>query len=454
MELGIIILAAGKGKRMQSALPKVLHPLAGKSLLEHVMGTASNLSPRSIAVVYGHGGDQVLDHFGEFHPIWVQQSEQLGTGHAARLALAELPEVDRVLVLYGDVPLIELDTLRALLACGNAPLALLTVKLADPTGYGRIVRDEQGQITRIVEHKDADSDELRINEVNTGILAGDYAKLSEWIQRIGNANSQKEYYLTDIVGMAVAEGALVTSVEPGFSEEVMGVNDRVQLAMLERLFQRRQADALMAAGVSLADPLRFDLRGRLSVGRDVTLDVNVVLEGEVTLGDGVVVGPNCLIRDSRIGAGTRIDANSLIEGAEVGEGCRIGPFARIRPDTQLAEAVHVGNFVELKKSQVASGSKINHLSYVGDCQVGPAVNVGAGTITCNYDGVNKHPTQIGAGAFIGSNTSLVAPVSVGAGATVGAGSVVTRDVPEHCLSLTRSPQRFLEGWKRPQKKPG
>ncbi len=452
MKLGVVILAAGQGTRMKSDLPKVLHPLAGRPLLGHVIDTAHGLGAQRIAVVYGHGGRRVPEAFPGAGVEWVEQVEQLGTGHAVEQALPAMAGMERVLVLYGDVPLTSRATLEALLQAGEqTPLALLTVTLDDPTGYGRIVRDDAGRIARIVEHKDASDAERTIAEINTGILVADGPSLARWIGRLENDNAQGEFYLTDIVAMAVAEGAEVASAFAADPHEVAGVNDRVQLAELERWHQRRQAERLMRDGVTLRDPARFDLRGTLTAGRDVEIDVNVLIEGDVVLGDGVRIGANSVIRHSRIGDRVQIFENCVIEQAEVGEASRIGPFARLRPETVLASQVHVGNFVEIKKSEVAEGSKINHLSYIGDSSIGRSVNVGAGTITCNYDGAYKHRTVIGDDAFIGSDTQLVAPVTVGAGATIGAGSTITRDTPEGGLTLSRSKQVSIPGWQRPRK---
>jgi len=454
MRLGIVILAAGQGTRMRSALPKVIHPLAGKPLLGHVLDCARSLAPSRLTVVYGHGGDQVRDSVDATAVDWVHQTEQLGTGHAVQQALPLMGGVDRLLVLYGDVPLITSETLHALVrAAGDRHLALLTVSLDDPTGYGRIVRDPAGRLTRIVEHKDATPAERDIKEVNTGILVADRARLATWLGRVGKANAQGEYYLTDVIELAVAEGSGISAVHPMSVSEVEGVNDRVQLARLERVLQRSRAESLMREGVTLRDPARFDLRGVLVAGRDVEIDVNVVLEGEVELGDGVRIGPGSIIRNSRLGPGVVVLEHCVIEGARIGAGSRIGPFARLRPEADLAEQVHIGNFVEIKKSRVEQGSKINHLSYVGDASIGSRVNIGAGTITCNYDGVNKHRTVIGDDAFIGSDTQLVAPVTVGEGATIGAGSTITRKAPAGKLTLTRVAQTTFEGWRRPKKRP-
>jgi bifunctional UDP-N-acetylglucosamine pyrophosphorylase/glucosamine-1-phosphate N-acetyltransferase len=453
MKLGVVILAAGQGTRMRSSLPKVLHKLAGRPLLQHVISTAGALEPEQIVVVYGHGGEQVPAAFSADGLTWVEQAEQLGTGHAVEQALPALKDADRVLVLYGDVPLTEVSTLSALIdAAADTDLALLTVELENPTGYGRIVRAQNGSVQRIVEQKDAAPEELAIREINTGILVADRARLEQWIERLENDNAQGEFYLTDIVEAAVKEGIEVRSAQPADFDEVKGVNDRMQLAELERHYQRRQAQQLMRQGVTLRDPARFDLRGTLSVGQDVEIDINVLLEGDISLGDGVRIGANTVIRNSSIAADTQINENCVIEQATIGQKCLIGPFTRMRPNAVLAESVRIGNFVEVNKSNIREGSKTNHLSYVGDTSVGKAVNIGAGTITCNYDGANKHQTIIGDNAFIGSDTQLVAPVEVGAGATIGAGSTITQNAPPETLSLSRSKQVSLKGWRRPVKK--
>ncbi len=456
MSLSTVILAAGQGTRMRSTLPKVLHSLGGKPLLAHVIEAAQQLSASDIHVIYGHGGSQVPEALNHLQVDWVEQAEQLGTGHAVAQALPHVPDKAMVLVLYGDVPLISPTTLRRLLAeAGADRLALLTLFLDDPKGYGRIVRDAQGSVLRIVEEKDASEKERAIQEVNTGILAVAAQRLRHWLDRLDNNNIQGEYYLTDIIAMAVADGVAVRACHPDRPEEVMGINDRAQLAQLERVYQTSKAQALMLQGVTLLDPNRFDLRGEVTVGRDVVIDVNVILAGEVTLGDRVRIGPNTLIRNAQIGDGVAVLANCVIEDAIIGTDSRIGPFARIRPETELADHVHIGNFVEIKKSQVAEGSKINHLSYVGDTTVGRDVNMGAGTITCNYDGAYKHRTLIGDRAFIGSDTQLVAPVRIGDGATIGAGSTITHDAPSEKLTLCRSTQQVtIDTWKRPVKTPG
>ena len=444
MGISVVILAAGQGKRMRSDLPKVLHHLAGRPLLDHVIATALGLNPDAVFVVHGHGGAQVRERLGH-HPVtWIEQREQLGTGHAVQQVLPRLDDNDTILVLYGDVPLVRPETLGAL---------LLTVDLGDPTGYGRIVRDGDGNITRIVEHKDADAAQRAITEINTGILAVPGRLLRRWLARLDNGNAQGEYYLTDIVAMAVADDVEVVSAQPRSALEVSGVNDKSQLSVVEREFQREQAERLMQEGVTFLDPARFDLRGTLKAGRDVVIDVNAVIVGDVELGDRVQVGANVHLVNARIGNDVAILPNCIIEDAVIGEGCRIGPFARIRPETELAAHVHVGNFVEIKKTTVAEGSKINHLTYVGDSSIGSRVNIGAGTITCNYDGANKYRTIIGDDAFIGSNTALVAPVTVAEGATIGAGSTISRDVPPGKLTLARAKQLTVPGWQRPTKKP-
>ncbi|MCG5494551.1 bifunctional UDP-N-acetylglucosamine diphosphorylase/glucosamine-1-phosphate N-acetyltransferase GlmU [Ectothiorhodospira variabilis] len=451
----VIILAAGQGTRMRSALPKVLHPLAGQPLLAHVIQTAQVLTPERIVVVYGHGGDQVRLALADAPVTWVEQTEQLGTGHAVAQALPEAGQDDRVLVLYGDVPLVAQESLARLLrALDDHELAVQTMMLEDPTGYGRILRDAKGQPARIVEQKDATADELTIREVNTGFMAAYRRRLEDWLGRVDRNNAQGEYYLTDCISLAAGDGVRVAAVVADDPEHFQGVNDRVQLAALERAYQRRQAEILMRGGVSVRDPARLDIRGTLSTGQDVTLDVNVILEGDVTLGEGVQVGAHCVLRNVSVGPGTIIQSHCILEDATIGADARIGPFARIRPGTELAAGVHVGNFVEIKKSRVGEGSKVNHLSYVGDSQVGRGVNVGAGTITCNYDGANKHLTVIGDGAFIGSNTALVAPVTVGEGATIGAGSTINADAPAGQLTLTRAPLETRTDWQRPTKKGG
>ncbi len=451
--LEVIILAAGQGKRMHSTLPKVLHALGGRPLLAHVLAVAERLAPRAIHVVYGHGGEQVRAAFASSRVRWVEQAEQLGTGHAVQRALGAIADDAIVLVLYGDVPLIRTETLQGLLSQATPPtLALLTAELPDPNGYGRILRHPLGHVERIVEQKDAAPEEAAVREVNTGVLAVSAAALRRWLARVQNRNAQGEYYLTDVVALAVADGVEIATRQPQAPWEILGVNSKRELAELERIYQKNQAQALLEQGVTLRDPARLDVRGELESGRDVVIDVNVVFEGKVALGDGVYIGPNNFIRDATIGAGTQIFPNCVIEEAAIGAYCRIGPFARLRPGNRLAEHVHVGNFVEVKKSDIGAGSKANHLTYIGDTTVGRDVNVGAGTITCNYDGANKHRTVIGDRAFIGSNTALVAPVTIGAGATIGAGSVITKDVPPQELAIARGEQKIVKGWKRPEKK--
>ena len=451
MSLDIVILAAGQGTRMRSALPKVLHPVAGQSMLGHVIATARQLSPDRIHVVIGHGADEVRQRLAADDLNFVVQAEQLGTGHAVAQALPAL-SAERVLILYGDVPLIEVATLERLLhKVGAQQIALLTVNLDDPTGYGRIVRDDQGVVQAIVEHKDASAEQKLITEGNTGILAVPGERLGDWLGRLSNSNAQGEYYLTDVIAMAVADGLVVATEQPLDAMEVQGANDRRQLAELERHYQLRAAHRLMAQGVTLRDPARFDLRGEVTVGRDVLIDINVILEGKVVIEDGVEIGPNCVIRDSTLRRGAVIKANSHLEGAELGEGADCGPFARLRPGAVLGAKAHVGNFVEVKNSHLGEGAKAGHLAYLGDADIGSRTNIGAGTITCNYDGANKFRTVLGEDVFIGSNSSLVAPVSLGDGATTGAGSVITADVPAGTLALGRARQTLIEGWQRPQK---
>jgi len=452
--LSIIILAAGQGKRMRSALPKVLHPIAQKPLLRHVHETATQFEGAYVYIVYGHGGEEVKARLADLDVVWAEQAEQLGTGHAVAQAMPAVPDEHMVLVLYGDVPLIEIETLRSLVAAGeSSSFALLTMELSDPTGYGRIVRNEAGVVRQVVEHKDATEAERQITEINTGMMAVSAKLLSGWLARLDANNTQKEYYLTDVVGMAVEDGVSIAVVTPKTQAEVLGVNDRLQLAELERHYQLQQAQALMRAGATLIDPARVDIRGEVSVGSDVVIDVNVVLEGRVIIGDGVQIGPNKVIRNSEIGDNTTLLPNCVIDDATIGAGGRIGPFARLRPDARLSAGVHIGNFVEIKKSNVGEGSKVNHLSYIGDSEIGRGVNVGAGTITCNYDGAYKHRTVIGDNAFIGSDVQLVAPVTVGEGATIGAGTTVTQDAPPGKLTLGRAQQRTVDDWTRPSKTP-
>ena len=450
--LEIVILAAGQGKRMFSDTPKVLHDLAGKPLLTYVLDAAQALKPGAIHVVYGHGGERVRDAFPETPVKWVRQVEQKGTGHALAQAMPAVADPATVLVLFGDVPLIRPQTLKNLLAASaSGNLALLTAELADPGGYGRILRNPAGKVGRIAESRDATPAEAAVREINTGFMAAPSARLKKWLSGLNNRNAQGEYYLTDIIGLAVAEGVSIATCTPADISEILGVNSKQELAQLERIHQRQQAEKLMQQGVTLRDPARLDVRGELRCGRDVVIDVNVIFEGKVTLGDRVHIGPNNFIRDCTIGTDTAILPNCVLEGADIGTSCRIGPFSRIRPETKLAAQVHVGNFVEVKKSEIGEGAKMNHLTYIGDSTVGRDANIGAGSITCNYDGVNKHRTVIGDHAFIGSNTALVAPVTVGAGAVIGAGSVISRDAPGGALTLTRAEQVTRLGWKRPVK---
>lgn len=453
LPLHVIILAAGQGSRMKSKLPKVLHPLAGKPMLHHVIDTARQLSADGIHVVIGHGAEKVRDSVKEEDIFWVMQSEQLGTGHAVAQALPGVPEDARVLVLYGDVPLILSETLSGLLEhVSTENMALLTVELDDPQGYGRIIRNDAGQVEAIVEQKDATSDQLAITEVNTGILAATGRQMKTWLPALSSDNAQGEYYLTDVIAMAAREATGIAVAQPRTEQEVQGVNNRQQLAELERYYQKEQANSLMAQGVTLADPARLDIRGSLTTESDVFVDVGVVFEGKVSLAEGVHIGPYCFIRDAIIGPGSRIESHCSIERTVIANNCTVGPFARLRPGTLMKNGAKVGNFVETKKAVIGEGSKVNHLSYLGDTQMGDNVNIGAGTITCNYDGVNKYETLIGDGAFVGSNTSLVAPVTVGAGATIGAGSTITAAVGDSELAIARGKQRNIEGWKRPTKK--
>lgn len=454
MELNVVILAAGKGTRMKSVLPKVMQPLAGRPLLRHVVDTAKALSAARTLVVYGHGGDLVQRAFAAEPLLWAEQAEQKGTGHAVQMALPQLPATGRTLILYGDVPLTTTATLGRLIerVASDAVMGLITLVMDNPSGYGRIVRDAGGAVVRIVEQKDASDDEKKIREVNTGIFCVPNVLLHKWLPALQSNNAQGEYYLTDIIAMAAAENVRIETVQPEQSWEVDGINDKLQLSALERVHQRVLADNLMRGGVTLIDPARLDVRGSVTHGMDVHIEPNVILEGRVVLGNNVRIGANCQLKDCEIGDNVVIKPNSLIDEARVGAGAEIGPFARLRPGTVLAENVHIGNFVETKKAVIGKGSKANHLAYLGDAEIGSGVNIGAGTITCNYDGVNKHLTTIGDNAFIGTNTSLIAPVVVGAGATTGAGSAISKNVPDNTLAVARGKQVVIDSWQRPVKK--
>jgi bifunctional UDP-N-acetylglucosamine pyrophosphorylase/glucosamine-1-phosphate N-acetyltransferase len=452
MALEIIVLAAGQGKRMRSQRPKILHPLAGRPLLGHVLAAARTLSPHRLVVVHGHGAEEVRAAFDGAQLEWVLQAEQLGTGHAVQQAMPRISKEADVLILYGDVPLVRPETLQRLSAAGREGLAVLTADMDDPAGYGRIVRDAGGRIARIVEEKDASPGELEIREINAGFMAMKASRLSSWLGKLTNRNAQKEYYLTDVVTLAVAEGLAVSAVKAGNAWEVAGVNSKRELARLERQYQKLQAESLLEAGVTLADPARIDVRGELTCGKDVSIDVNCVFEGRVTLGDGVRIGPNCILRNVLVAAGTEILAFSHLEDSKVGARCRLGPYARLRPGSRLAEEVHVGNFVEVKASRIGKGSKASHLSYIGDSDVGSNVNVGAGTITCNYDGAAKHRTVIEDDCFIGSDATLVAPVRIARGSYIGAGSTISKDTPPGQLTVARAKQVSIASWKPPVKK--
>jgi bifunctional UDP-N-acetylglucosamine pyrophosphorylase/glucosamine-1-phosphate N-acetyltransferase len=452
MHLSVVILAAGQGKRMNSDLPKVLQPLAGQPLLQHVIRAARALNPSSIYVVYGHGGAEVQSALAHEEVDWIPQAQQLGTGHAVMQAMSVIPDDNTVLVLYGDVPLIRTETLQKLIApAAEGALAVLTVEVDDATGYGRILRDPDGGVRAIVEHTQASAEQLAIREIHSGLMAAPAEHLREWLLDLGRDNAQREYFLTDVVAGAVQAGAKVAAISAAAPSEVMGVNDKIQLAQVEAALRRRRADELMRAGATLADPTRIDIRGDVQVGRDVFIDVNAVLIGTVHLALGVRIGPNCLIQNSQIGARTEIFANCVIDHAIVEENCRIGPFARLRPGTVMHDDVHIGNFVEVKNTEIGAHSKANHLTYLGDARVGSGVNVGAGSITCNYDGANKWPTVIDDGAFIGSGSMLVAPVRIGAGATIGAGSTIGSSAPDDKLTLGRSRQTTVASWTRPRK---
>ncbi|MFV5347362.1 bifunctional UDP-N-acetylglucosamine diphosphorylase/glucosamine-1-phosphate N-acetyltransferase GlmU [Acinetobacter soli] len=451
MTTTVIILAAGKGTRMRSSLPKVLQPLAGRPLLGHVIQTAKQLHAQNIITIYGHGGEHVQQQFQQENIQWVEQAEQLGTGHAVQMTLPVLPQEGMSLILYGDVPLVRQETLDQLLAVSSATgIGMITLNVDNPTGYGRIIRDND-KIQAIVEHKDATEQQRQIQEINTGIYCVSNQKLHAWLPKLSNNNAQGEYYLTDIVAMAVADGLEIASIQPELAYEVEGVNDRLQLAALEREFQLQQAKSLMQQGLTLSDPARFDVRGTLKIGQDVKIDINVIIEGDCELSDFVEIGAGCVLKNTRIAAGTKVQPYSVFENAVVGENTLIGPFARLRPGAELANDVHIGNFVEVKNTRIGVGSKANHFTYLGDAEVGAGSNIGAGTITCNYDGANKFKTVIGDAAFIGSNSSLVAPVHIGNGATVGAGSVITRDVSDNALAFERAQQIEKANYQRPQK---
>ena len=452
MSLSVVILAAGKGTRMCSALPKVLHKIADKPMVQHVIDTVKGVGAENIHLIYGHGGEQMVDKITEVDLNWIKQSEQLGTGHAMQIAQPHFKADEKILMVYGDVPLLSAETLQRLIAAQPTDgIGLLTVELENPTGYGRIVREDD-DVAGIVEQKDASSDQLLIKEVNTGILVANASDLSRWLPALSNDNAANEYYITDIIKMAHQEGRSICAVQPENAIEVEGVNTRLQLSKLERAYQLQKANELLLDGVMLLDPARFDLRGELTCGQDVEIDINVIIKGKVNLADGVVIGANCILIDCDIAKNAVISDNSIIEKSQVGEGATIGPFARIRPDSVLKKEVHIGNFVEVKKSTLGEGTKCGHLTYIGDSTLGSNVNVGAGTITCNYDGANKFQTVIGDDVFIGSDCQLVAPVNVGNGATTAAGTTVVNDVPENALAVSRTRQRNLNGWKRPVKK--
>ena len=451
MPLDVVVLAAGQGKRMRSDLPKVLHPLAGRALLAHVLDTARSLSPRKTVVVHGHGAERVRAAFPQADLEWVLQAEQLGTGHAVQQAMPKVDAESTVVILYGDVPLVRAESLKRLIDAAGDGVAVMTTELVDPKGYGRIVRQPSGRVERIVEDKDASEKERAIREINAGFMALSASRLAGWLKKIGNKNAQGEYYLTDVVTLAVSEGVPVHAVKISDPDEVAGVNSKRELATLERAYQRRQAAKLLDDGVTIADPARIDIRGSLECGRDVVIDVNCVFEGKVTLANGVRIGPNCVLRNVKVGAATEVFAFSHLEDSEVGAKCRLGPYARLRPGSSLAEDVHVGNFVEVKASRLGKASKANHLTYIGDAEVGERVNVGAGTITCNYDGAAKHKTVIEDECFIGSDATLVAPVRIARGSYIGAGSTINKDTPAGQLTVARARQVSIPGWKPPKK---
>lgn len=453
MKLHVIILAAGKGTRMKSALPKVLAPLAAKPLLAHVIQTAKQLDAASINVVVGHGADEVRSTFANEDINWCVQTQQKGTGHAVKQGIPNLPAGDIALVLYGDVPLITAQTLQSLTqGLNDHPLAVLTAIFDNPTGYGRIIRDEKNALSGIVEQKDASEQQQTIKEINTGILAANVGKLTQWLNALDTNNAQGEEYLTDVVGIAYQSGETIFATQPNSNDEINGINSKVELAAIERRYQHLQAQKCLEQGLTIIDPTRFDLRGEINFGKDCLLDINTIINGQVSLGDNVTIHANCVLSNCEIGDNTVIHPNTVLEDCRIGNSANVGPFARIRPGTVLADETRIGNFVELKNTELATGSKVNHLSYVGDSQVGENTNIGAGVITCNYDGANKHKTIIGDNAFIGSNAQLVAPVTVASGATIAAGSTITQAVPEKSLAVARSKQKNIAGWKRPVKK--
>lgn len=453
MAFSVVVLAAGKGTRMKSALPKVLHKVGGVAMVQRIINTVEQMQASAVHLVYGHGGDLLKQHVSGNNLNWCLQAEQLGTGHAVQQAADHVKDDEDVLILVGDAPLIRQQTLERLVSVKQqCDLALLTVELPDPTGMGRIVRSADGNITAIVEHKDATDEQRAINEINTGMMMMNGADLKRWLKALSNDNAQGEYYLTDVIAMAAAQGKVIQAAQPDEVVETEGVNNRVHLAKLERALQRWNAETLMHGGATLADPARIDVRGSVTTGSDVFIDVNCVFEGEVTLGDNVVIGPNCVLKDCTVADNAVIEANSMLDQAQVGEACTVGPYARLRPGAIMHKAAKVGNFVEMKKAVLGEGAKANHLTYLGDAEVGEGANIGAGTITCNYDGVNKSTTQIGKNAFIGSNSALVAPVSIADNATVGAGSVITANVEDGALAIARGKQRNIANWPRPKKK--
>ena len=452
-KLIVVILAAGQGTRMKSSMPKVLHTVGDRSMLEHSYDRAKELGSDAIHIVYGHGGEQVKSALSHLDANWVLQQQQNGTGHAVEAAMPSIEDDALVLVLYGDVPLVRVETLKNLVSAAvESGFGLLTAKLDDPSGYGRIIRDENSVVKRIVEQKDGNAEELKTNEVNTGMLAVDSSKLRDWINALDSDNAQGEFYLTDIIAMAANDGVVINTVQPTSIDETLGANNRVQLAELERYLQQRKANQLMIDGVTLRDPARIDIRGKLAAGMDVVIDINCLFEGDVKLGSNINIGANCIIRDSILADGVTVMPNSIIEESQVGNGAMVGPFARLRPETVLEEDAKIGNFVEVKKSTIGAGSKVSHLSYIGDTSMGKNVNIGAGTITCNYDGTNKHQTIIGDDVFVGSDSQLIAPVTLESGATIGAGTTLSNTAPQDSLTISRSRQKSVPGWSRPKKR--